>query len=157
MSIKQFSRNGLLTTALVISLGSFSAAQAAGEATPPPVMTTPALPAVKPAVPMTTPTLPAAQPAVPMTTPTLPAAKPAVPMTTPALPVAKPAATSTSALGAGVAANPDGSCPETAPVKISKSKIYHVPEGRNYAKTKAQKCFADAEAAEQAGYRAPKK
>lgn len=144
MSIKQFSRNGLLTTALVISLGSFSAAQAAGEATPPPpVMTTPALPAVKPAVPMTTPTLPAA--------------KPAVPMTTPALPVAKPAATSTSALGAGVAANPDGSCPETAPVKISKSKIYHVPEGRNYAKTKAQKCFADAEAAEQAGYRAPKK
>lgn len=144
MSIKQFSRNGLLTTALVISLGSFSAAQAAGEATPPPpVMTTPALPAVKPAVPMTTPTLPAA--------------KPAVPMTTPALPVAKPAATSTSALGAGVAANPDGSCPETAPVKISKSKIYHVPEGKNYAKTKAQKCFADAEAAEQAGYRAPKK
>ncbi len=144
MSIKQFSRNGLLTTALVISLGSFSAAQAAGEATPPPpVMTTPALPAVKPAVPMTTPALPAA--------------KPAVPMTTPALPVAKPAATSTSALGAGVAANPDGSCPETAPVKISKSKIYHVPEGRNYAKTKAQKCFADAEAAEQAGYRAPKK
>lgn len=158
MSIKQFSRNGLLTTALVISLGSFSAAQAAGEATPPPpVMTTPALPAVKPAVPVTTPTLPAAQPAVPMTTPTLPAAKPAVPMTTPALPVAKPAATSTSALGAGVAANPDGSCPETAPVKISKSKIYHVPEGKNYAKTKAQKCFADAEAAEQAGYRAPKK
>ncbi len=144
MSIKQFSRNGLLTTALVISLGSFNAAQAAGEATPPPpVMTTPALPAVKPAVPMTTPALPAA--------------KPAVPMTTPALPVAKPAATSTSALGAGVAANPDGSCPETAPVKISKSKIYHVPEGRNYAKTKAQKCFADAEAAEQAGYRAPKK
>ena len=143
MSIKQFSRKGLLTTALVMSLGSFSVAQAAGEATPPPVMTTPALPTAKPAVPMTAPALPTAQPAVPMTTP--------------ALPTAKPAATPTSALGAGVAANPDGSCPETAPVKISKSKIYHVPEGRNYAKTKAQQCFASAEAAEQAGYRAPKK
>ncbi|MFZ1326681.1 MAG: hypothetical protein WAT67_11810 [Candidatus Contendobacter sp.] len=143
MSIKQFSRKGLLTTALVMSLGSFSVAQAAGEATPPPVMTTPALPTAKPAMPMTAPALPTAQPAVPMTTP--------------ALPTAKPAATPTSALGAGAAANPDGSCPETAPVKISKSKIYHVPEGRNYAKTKAQQCFASAEAAEQAGYRAPKK
>ena len=62
-----------------------------------------------------------------------------------------------SAPMADIPGNPDGSCPASAPVKISRSKIYHVPEERDYGKTKAKHCFASAQAAEQAGYRAPKK
>jgi methylphosphotriester-DNA--protein-cysteine methyltransferase len=70
----------------------------------------------------------------------------------------KPAAsTTTTPVTAGIAGNPDGSCPASAPVKVSRSKIYHVPDGRSYAKTKAKSCFVSAQAAEQAGYRAPKK
>ena len=53
--------------------------------------------------------------------------------------------------------NPDGSCPPSAPVKVSKSGIYHIPGERDYAKTHAQSCFASAQDAEAAGYRAPKR
>jgi len=72
--------------------------------------------------------------------------------------VSKPApAPAPLAPAADIPGNPDGSCPTSAPVKVSKSKIYHVPEERNYKNTKAKHCFASAQAAEQAGYRAPKK
>ncbi|MBK7540865.1 MAG: hypothetical protein IPN66_13300 [Candidatus Competibacteraceae bacterium] len=150
------SRNGLLVAALVMSLGGVGAAQSAETGvSPPPLKAPPVLPGAKPAVPMTSPALPGAKPAVPMTSPALPGAKPAMPMTAPATSSAKPAPVTAGA--AGVSGNPDGSCPESAPIKGSRSKIYHAPEGRNYAKTKAKLCFASAEAAEQAGYRAPKK
>lgn len=146
------SRNGLLIAALLMSLGGVGAVQAAETGvSPPPLKAPPVLPGTKPAVPMTSP-------AVPMTSPALPGAKPAMPMTAPAALGAKPApATAATAATAGVSGNPDGSCPESAPIKGSRSKIYHAPEGRSYAKTKAKACFASAEAAEQAGYRAPKK
>lgn len=136
------SRNGLLVAALVMSLGGVGAAQSAETGVSPPPLKAP-------------PVLPGAKPAVPMTSPALPGAKPAMPMTAPATSSAKPAPVTAGA--AGVSGNPDGSCPESAPIKGSRSKIYHAPEGRNYAKTKAKLCFASAEAAEQAGYRAPKK
>lgn len=53
--------------------------------------------------------------------------------------------------------NSDGSCPDIAPVKVSKSGIYHLPEGDpNYVQTHAVACFATAQDAQAAGYRAPK-
>lgn len=72
-------------------------------------------------------------------------------------PAATPVPATTAKSAAGVPGNPDGSCPTSAPVKLSKSRIYHVPEDPNYKNTKAKRCFENAQAAEQAGYRAPKK
>lgn len=149
-------RKGLLTAAVVASLGGFGIAQAADVGT-----ATGALPKAPPPLVPATPVKPAALPAMPATPATVPATVPAKPMTMPSAvspaqttPKAAPVA---SATAAGVDGNPDGSCPASSPIKGSKSKIYHVPEGRNYAKTKAKMCFASAESAEQAGYRAPKK
>ncbi len=43
------------------------------------------------------------------------------------------------------------------PVKVKlASGIYHVPGGRNYARTRADRCYVDAAAAEADGYRAAK-
>lgn len=56
-----------------------------------------------------------------------------------------------------VPGNPDGSCPTSDPIKVSKSGIYHLTSDPNYAATKAKTCFATPQAAEQAGYRAPRK
>lgn len=54
------------------------------------------------------------------------------------------------------APNTDGSCPDAAPVKVSRAGIYHLPEGDpNYKQTKAVACYADVADAEAAGYRAP--
>ena len=158
MSVKKcslFSKSFLVLALLAGGIGAAQAASAGAEpavVSPPPVAP-PTVPAMKPTVP----TVPAMKPAVPAT-PTVPAMKPAVPAT-PAAPAMKPAPVTSSApvVAAGVAGNPDGSCPASAPVKVSRSKIYHVPEGRSYAKTKAKSCFVSAQAAEQAGYRAPKK
>ena len=132
----------LLATVLVASLGGFGAVHAAetgasatGGSAPPPITINPA-----PAMPV--PVGPKTPPSAPMAAPTVP--KPA-------------SAATTSAPVADIPGNPDGSCPASAPVKISRSKIYHVPEERDYGKTKAKHCFASAQAAEQAGYRAPKK
>lgn len=55
-----------------------------------------------------------------------------------------------------VPGNADGSCPATAPIKVSKSGIYHLANDPNYAATKAKSCFATPAAAEHAGYRAPR-
>jgi hypothetical protein len=132
----------LLATVLVASLGGFGAVHAAetgasatGGSAPPPITINPA-----PAMPV---------PVGPKTPPSAPMAAPTVP---------KPASAATpSAPVADIPGNPDGSCPASAPVKVSKSKIYHVPDETNYKNTKAKHCFASAQAAEQAGYRAPKK
>ena len=51
----------------------------------------------------------------------------------------------------------DGECPEGYPVKANdNSGIYHVPNGRFYARTKAERCYIDAESAAADGYRAAK-
>ncbi|WP_309570979.1 hypothetical protein [Deinococcus sp.] len=50
-----------------------------------------------------------------------------------------------------------GSCPAEAPVKVSRSGLYHLPQGdANYAATRATACFPDGASAEAAGYRAAK-
>jgi FtsZ-interacting cell division protein ZipA len=56
----------------------------------------------------------------------------------------------------------NGSCPDSAPIKgnVSSSSgelIYHVPGGQYYDKTTAEECFATEQAAQNAGYRAPKR
>jgi hypothetical protein len=50
-----------------------------------------------------------------------------------------------------------GQCPLSHPIKAnSSSRIYHVPGSRFYDRTKAERCYADAAAAEADGYRAAK-
>ena len=50
-----------------------------------------------------------------------------------------------------------GACPLTHPVKANaNSGIYHVPGGQFYERTKAERCYVDAAAAEADGYRAAK-
>ncbi|THF85083.1 hypothetical protein E7T09_18810 [Deinococcus sp. KSM4-11] len=47
-----------------------------------------------------------------------------------------------------------GGCPALAPVKVSRTGIYHLPLGdANYAATRAVACFPDGPSAEAAGYR----
>ncbi len=56
-----------------------------------------------------------------------------------------------------VASDAEGACPLTHPIKAKESSgIYHVEDGRMYARTKADRCYATAEAAEQDGYRRSK-
>ncbi len=53
--------------------------------------------------------------------------------------------------------NPDGSCPDNAPIKGNASSgIYHPPNARYYGKTKAEECFASDLDAVTAGYRRAK-
>jgi micrococcal nuclease len=49
-----------------------------------------------------------------------------------------------------------GACPEGYPVKVAKSGIYHVPGGRSYDRTMAERCYVNAEDAEADGYRRAK-
>jgi len=52
---------------------------------------------------------------------------------------------------------PDGDCPAGFPVKAKvASGIFHVEGGRNYARTKPDRCYASAEAAEADGLRQSK-
>jgi len=51
----------------------------------------------------------------------------------------------------------DGECPPGYPVKANdNSGIYHLPGGRSYERTVAERCYATAEAAEADGYRQSK-
>ncbi|MFK7916502.1 MAG: hypothetical protein AB8G14_00375 [Ilumatobacter sp.] len=51
----------------------------------------------------------------------------------------------------------DGSCPLSHPVKANdNSGIFHVPEGRFYARTNPERCYSDADAAIADGYRQAK-
>ena len=48
----------------------------------------------------------------------------------------------------------DGTCPVTHPVKAKlSSKIFHLPGGLNYDRTKADRCYRDPAAAEADGLR----
>jgi hypothetical protein len=56
-----------------------------------------------------------------------------------------------------VPSNDDGSCPPNHPIKANdKSNIFHVPGGRFYERTKAERCYQTAEAALADGYRKAK-
>jgi hypothetical protein len=51
----------------------------------------------------------------------------------------------------------EGDCPLDHPVKANdNSGIFHVPGGRFYDRTKAERCYVDAESATADGYRAAK-
>ncbi len=73
-------------------------------------------------------------------------------------PAPAPPAPPTTAVPRGrVAPNPDGSCPDNAPIKgNANSGIYHRPGQQYYTRTNAEDCFATPAAAEAAGYRAAK-
>jgi len=52
----------------------------------------------------------------------------------------------------------DGGCPASHPVKGNEqSKIFHVPGGGSYDRTKAERCYCDEAAAEADGYRKAKR
>ena len=61
-----------------------------------------------------------------------------------------------------VSSSPDqpdsaGNCPSSSPIKVSKNGIYHVQGDPNYERTHAKNCFSTPEAAQAAGFRAPKR
>jgi hypothetical protein len=60
--------------------------------------------------------------------------------------------------GNGTSAEPiDGECPDAFPVKGKlASGVYHVPGGLNYARTRPDRCYVDAAAAEADGLRPSK-
>jgi len=78
----------------------------------------------------------------------------------PPTPAATPAAAAFAAvpeLAAWVVPGDDGECPLSHPVKANaNSGIYHVPGGRFYDRTRAERCYASAEAAVDDGYRQAK-
>jgi hypothetical protein len=68
-------------------------------------------------------------------------------------PVPRPASTPRS----WVDPDADGSCPVTHPVKAKLSSgIYHLPGGASYERTKPDRCYVDAAAAEADGLRQSK-
>jgi hypothetical protein len=68
-----------------------------------------------------------------------------------------PEARSDQAAGTWQSPNDDGSCPDTHPIKANdNSGIYHVPGGRFYDRTKAERCYRSEAAAEADGYRRAK-
>ena len=71
---------------------------------------------------------------------------------------AEVAAESTDAEQAAWVEPVEGACPATHPVKAKLSSgIFHVPGAQMYERTKADRCYADAEAAEADGLRASKR
>jgi hypothetical protein len=98
---------------------------------------------------------------------TRPSAVPIAPPEWPPLPASKaPSTVSSTANAAPVVAAPDttwappgddGACPVGFPVKAKESSgIYHLPDGRFYDRTNADRCYVDAAAAEADGYRRSK-
>jgi hypothetical protein len=68
-----------------------------------------------------------------------------------------PASSTPSSSDARWVAPVDGQCPAGYPIKANdNSGIYHVPGGRSYDRTAAERCYMTAEAAQADGYRAAK-
>lgn len=68
-----------------------------------------------------------------------------------------PDARSSADVGDWVSPNDDGSCPSSHPIKANdNSSIFHVPGGRFYERTRAERCYATPEAAITDGYRQSK-
>ncbi|WP_420594254.1 hypothetical protein [Deinococcus sp.] len=73
------------------------------------------------------------------------------------MPLSKTAQSTGTTSGAATP-NADGSCPTSAPIKVSQAGIYHLPSGDgNDNRTHARQCFASAAAAQSAGYRGIRK
>ena len=71
--------------------------------------------------------------------------------------VDSPDARSDAATGLWFLPTADGSCPDSHPVKANdNSGIFHVPGGRFYDRTKAERCYATAAHAVADGYRPAK-
>ena len=82
---------------------------------------------------------------------------PFTPTVVPAPSVATPEPTPTATATPWVEAD-NGSCPISHPVKAKLSSgIFHVPGGQNYDRTKADRCYSDATAAETDGLRQAKR
>jgi hypothetical protein len=59
--------------------------------------------------------------------------------------------------GGWIGPDNDGSCPVSHPIKANdNSGIFHMPDGRFYDRTKAERCYQSAEAALADGYRQAK-
>ncbi len=59
---------------------------------------------------------------------------------------------------AWVEPDPEGSCPISHPIKANaQSKIFHVPGGQSYDRTKAERCYSEAADAEADGFRQAKR
>ena len=72
-------------------------------------------------------------------------------------PADAPPADPVDAMPAWVAPNDDGTCPEGYRIKAKvASGIFHVDGGRNYDRTKPDRCYATTEAAEADGLRPSK-
>jgi hypothetical protein len=67
------------------------------------------------------------------------------------------AGSATTAPGATWVEPVDGACPDGYPIKANdNSGIYHAPGGRFYERTRPERCYPTAEAAEADGYRRSK-
>lgn len=99
-------------------------------------------------------------PPVPHAASTAAPPKPAAPKAEtpkPAKPKAAAAKTGAAPTAAWKKPNADGSCPKSHPVKAKMaSGIFHVPGGANYARTKPDRCYVDAAAAQADGLRPAK-
>ncbi len=70
---------------------------------------------------------------------------------------AAPQTFAAAAAGAAWAEPVGGACPDGYPIKANdNSGIYHVPGGRFYERTRPERCYLSAEAAEADGYRRSK-
>ncbi|MDZ4828009.1 MAG: hypothetical protein SGJ13_16325 [Actinomycetota bacterium] len=81
------------------------------------------------------------------------------PVPRPAPSAARPAEVTKAATQVAVCVDPieGGACPTSHPVKAKTSSgIFHVPGGANYERTKADRCYVDADAAEADGLRPSK-
>ncbi len=117
---------------------------------------------VEPAGPAEWPPLPSPEPAPTPTPPAAAAASPTPPASSAAsfvnaLVDAPEARSSDGVAGGWVAPADDGSCPVSHPVKANdNSGIFHMPGGRFYERTKAERCYQSADAALADGYRQAK-
>ena len=74
------------------------------------------------------------------------------------LPVPAPSATAPSASNQAWVEPIGGDCPLSHPIKAKlTSGIYHEPGGGNYDRTRAERCYVNADAAIADGLRAPKR
>lgn len=142
----------------------FKAVQSRSSSTSAPITPAPWTP-IPDAEPVVVPPKPAAAPA-PTPAPTAPVERTSVPIAdlqeAPSTPMRvaaakKPAAPRKKKLPPWV--DPvDGECPPTHPVKAKlASQIYHLPGGLNYARTRPDRCYVDAAAAEADGLRPAKR
>lgn len=109
------------------------------------------------------PAAPSAEPADASIVPDAPAAAPGAETSSGAASIVNalvdaPEARSASGDGAAwVEPDADGACPISHPIKANdNSGIFHVPGGRFYDRTKAERCYVDADAAAADGYRQAK-